>query len=367
MNETTGTLKIVDADAHVVECDRTWDYLEGSEQKYRPIPLESPEEDGMQLQFWLIDGKVKGFRFPSFSDEELERRSKQVGRKFADAKEARELGDVALRLDHMDETGVDVQVLHNTMFIVDVTERPAVEVALCGSWNRWLADIWAQAKGRLRWSCMVPTLSITDAIDQIQFSKEHGACAVLMRPVEGNRLLADPYFYPINEEASRLNMPIAVHIANGSAWLNDLYNHPIGVAGTLHRFRIPTVAAFNDVLLSEIPQVFPDLRWGFIEASSQWLPWVIHEAKKRYRTLEREWPENVMKKHGMFVTCENSDDLPYVVEEAGEDCLVIGTDYGHTDTSSDIDAIKVFSERDDLTTSVKQKILSDNSCRLYGL
>jgi hypothetical protein len=40
----------------------------------------------------------------------------------------------------------------------------------------------------------------------------------------------------------------------------------------------------------------------------------------------------------MFVTCENSDDLPYVVREGGEDCLVIGTDYGHTDTSSDLDA-----------------------------
>ena len=42
----------------------------------------------------------------------------------------------------------------------------------------------------------------------------------------------------------------------------------------------------------------------------------------------------------MFVTCENTDDLPYIVQQAGEDCLVIGTDYGHTDISSDVDAIK---------------------------
>ena len=358
---------IIDADAHVVESARTWEFMDPSEKQYRPIPIETREEAGMKLQFWVIDGKVKGFRFPAFSATELEKRSRQAGRKFADAQESRELGNVELRLEHMDNTGVEIQVLHNTMFIESVTDRAAVEVALCKSWNRWLADIWRQAKGRLRWSCMAPTLSMPDALDQIRFAKENGACAVLMRPVEGNRLLADTYFYPIYDEASRLDMAIAVHIANGNPWLCDLYRHQISVASTLHRFRVPTVAAFNDVLLSEIPQVFPKLRWGFIEASSQWLPWVLLEAKKRFKALGRPWPDNFVKEYRMYVTCENSDDLPYIVGQAGENCLVIGTDYGHTDISSDVDAIKIFQARTDLAPDVKQKILSDNARALYGL
>jgi uncharacterized protein len=358
---------VIDADAHVVESAHTWDYMEASEKQYRPIPLETREDAGVKLQFWVIDGKVRGFRFPAFSPAELERRSKQVGRTFADNQQARELGNVDLRLEHMDNSGVDIQVLHNTMFIEPATDRAAVEVALCKSWNRWLADIWRQGNGRLRWSCMAPTLSMTDALDQIRFAKQNGACAVLMRPIEGNRLLADPYFYPIYDEASRLDMPIAIHIANGNAWLNDLYRHPVGIAATFHKFRIPTVAAFNDLLLSEIHEVFPRLRFGFIEASAQWVPWVLHEARNRFRTLGRDWPENVMREYGMFVTCENSDDLPYILQQAGEDCLVIGTDYGHTDTSSDVDAIKVFRSRTDVTPEAKRKILSDNSRALYGL
>ena len=362
-----GKSLIVDADAHVVECDRTWDYLDPSERQYRPVPLASPEESGTTLQFWLVDGKVRGFRFPAFSEAELERRQRRVGRRFAEADESRELGNVGLRLEHMDDTGVDVQVLHNTMFIEQVTERPPVEVALCGSWNRWLADIWSQSEGRLRWSCMAPTLSMSDALDQIRFGKEHGACAVLMRPFEGNRLLVDPYFYPIYEEASRLDMAIAIHIANGSAWFSSLCHHPVTVAANFHSFRIPTVGAFSDLLLSEVPEVFPKLRWGFIEASSQWLPWMLHEVRNRYRALEREWPDNPMEAFRMFVTCENTDDLAYVVQESGEDGLVIGTDYGHTDTSSDVDAIKIFRKRTDLSEDVKHKILSDNARRLYGL
>ncbi|MGH7769714.1 MAG: amidohydrolase family protein [Candidatus Binatia bacterium] len=365
--ETALKTSVIDADAHVVESDRTWDFMDPSDKQYRPQPLESREESGMKLQYWLIDGKVRGFRFPAFTPAELEKRAQQVGRKFADMAESREMGNVGLRLEHMDQTGTDMQVLHNTMFIESATDRPAVEVALCKSWNRWLADIWRQGKGRLRWSCMAPTLSIPDALDQIRWARENGACAVLMRPVEGNRLLADPYFYPIYDEASRLDMPIAVHIANGNPALCDLYRHPVSVASTFHRFRVPTVAAFNDVLLSEIPIVFPNLRWGWIEASAQWLPWVLLEARKRFKTLGREWPENAAREYRMFVTCENSDDLPYVVKEAGQDCLVIGTDYGHTDISSDVDAIKIFRARNDLDDAVKKKILSDNSRALYGL
>ena len=358
---------VIDADAHVVECARTWDFMDKSEQQHRPVPLETREEAGVRQQFWVIDGKVRGFRFPAFSDDELEKRQQQVGRRFAEPQASRELGNVDLRLEYMDATNVDVQVLHNTIFIESCAERPAVDVALCKSWNRWLGDIWKQSDNRLRWSCMPPLLSMPDALDQIRWSKENGAVAVCLRPVEGNRLLADPYFYPVYEEAQRLDLAIAIHIANGNAWLSDLYNHPTRIASTLHRFRVPTVASFNDILLSEIHEQFPKLRFGFIEASAQWVPWVMHEAKNRFKTLGRPWPENLLKEYGMFVTCENSDDIPYIVREAGEDNLVIGTDYGHTDISSDVDAIRIFRERNDLTPAVKQKILSDNARALYAL
>ena len=70
---------------------------------------------------------------------------------------------------------------------------------------------------------------MTDALDQIRWSKENGAVAVCLRPVEGNRLLADSYFYPLYETAEKLDMAIAIHIANGSAWLNDLYRHPVPI------------------------------------------------------------------------------------------------------------------------------------------
>ncbi len=45
-------MKVVDADAHVVESARSWDYMDPSERKYRPVSLETREEAGIKLQFW---------------------------------------------------------------------------------------------------------------------------------------------------------------------------------------------------------------------------------------------------------------------------------------------------------------------------
>ena len=71
----------IDADAHVVESPHTWDYLTPSENKFRPM-LFKPEGD-TQRAHWVIDGKIRGlFRF-TFSKEDLERRSAEIGRDMA--------------------------------------------------------------------------------------------------------------------------------------------------------------------------------------------------------------------------------------------------------------------------------------------
>jgi len=39
---------------------------------------------------------------------------------------------------------------------------------------------------------------------------------------------------------------------------------------------------------------------------------------------------------------QTDDDFSYVISYAGEENLVIGTDYGHSDTSIELDAISRF-------------------------
>ena len=357
------SLPIVDADAHVIETERTWDYLEPSESKFRPRLYSTPADP--TRQYWVIDDKIAGFRFLTLSERELHDFAQRAGRNFETPQAARELDDVELRLKHMDELGIDIQVLHNTFWIERITTRPQAEVALCRSWNRWLADISKKSHGRLFYSCVVPAMSIDEAIEEVKFAKENGGAAVCMRPLEGDRHLSDPYFYPLYQLAADLDMSIAVHIANGNPENADLYR--LAPAGRFAQFRVPTVTACFDLIMSEVPTVFPKLRWGFIEASAQWVPWIYQEAAVRYRAAGRTFPENVFEAYNIFVTCQTNDDVPYIVRYAGENRLVIGTDYGHTDPSSAVTALNEFQRSEGIDSAVKEKILSHNAKALYGL
>ncbi len=69
----------------------------------------------------------------------------------------------------------------------------------------------------------------------------------------------------------------------------------------------------------------------------------------------------------MWVACEYDDHLPCITQYAGEDFLIIGTDYGHTDPCSNVQALKVFVDRPDLSDTVKRKIVRDNAKAFYGL
>ena len=181
----------------------------------------------------------------------------------------RDLADVSARLKHMDELGIDVQVLYPSIFLDQCTERPDTDVALCGAYNRWLADVWKQSEGRLRWMCTLPLLSMSDALDQLKFAQENGACGIFMRPLEGTRQITDPYFFGLYEQAQKIDFCIGLHQANGSAAAVDMMVNPDGCRDFFNQYRIFNVGALFRIMNAGIPKIFPKLRFGFIETAAQ--------------------------------------------------------------------------------------------------
>ncbi len=356
-------MSVIDADAHVVETERTWDFLDPGDQKYRPVLLKPNDES--KRAFWQVDGKVCGQTRPVITSRDLDELSNSLSRNVANIPAARDMEDVSVRLRHMDELGVDVQVLHTSIFIERVAIRAETEIAVCKGWNRWLADIWKQGQGRLLWSCVLPLMTLEAALEEIQFCKEHGACAVFLRCIEGDRLLYDPYFYPLYDRASLLNMAMIVHVAVANPEYLDLVGQYNGRAAGFWKFRLPAVGAAHSLLMSELPKRFPELRWGILEAGAQWIPHVIKDIQRRTGTQGKD--QHLLRDNRVYVACETIDDVPYVMDYSGEDNIVIGTDYGHTDPGTELDAITVLKQQGQVTDAVFKKIVDDNPRTLYGI
>ena len=352
-------MTVIDSDAHVIETERTWDFMLPSDSAYRPEIVTG--EDG--VDYWMIEGKNRGRARGPVAAKGI---ATSVDRGMEVDEGKRLMEDIPGRIAHMDELNIDVQVLYSTMYISRMCDKPETEVALSRGYNRWLADIWKEGQERLRWAVIPPLMSMEKALEELHFGKEHGACAVFMRGIEGDLLLSDPYLFPLYEEAQKLDLAIGVHAAAGSFERMDREHRSFG----LTTFKFPTVGAFSDLVLSRTPERFPDLRWTFVEVTSQWLPYVMNDISLRSRRLAgHAFPEGpeLLRENRLYVACQTIDDLGYVVDRVGDDNLIIGTDYGHRDTTAEIDALRKLRDDGKVGEATANKILSANPKRLYGL
>jgi uncharacterized protein len=354
----------IDSDAHVVETEHTWDFMERADQKYRPLIVRPRAEDGQE--YWFIDGKIRGLVRVVMTAQQLAEVSERTGRVMHTSRETREMENVPARLSHMDELGIDIQVLYPTIFIEQITDRPEWEIAICKGYNRWLADIYRQGQGRLRWICVLPLLDMGASLEELKFCKQHGACGVFMRGIEGSRLITDPYFYPLYEEMSRLSLAVGVHVGNGNPQVIDLVSQYNG-GGSFWKFRLPVIGAFHSVIMGGLPELFPDLRFHWAEAAAQWIPYVVKDLQRRWAAQGKRLPENPLKEFRQYVSCQTDDDVEYILKYAGEDNLTIGTDYGHNDQSTEIEALRNLKEKGEISPSQYQKITYDNPQALFAL
>jgi predicted TIM-barrel fold metal-dependent hydrolase len=104
-----------------------------------------------------------------------------------------------------------------------------------------------------------------------------------------------------------------------------------------------------------------------VECTASWLPYVVNDWKRRFRTFGKPVGEYPMRDYRMYVDLQSDDDIAYLVQQCGEDNLMIGTDYGHTDNSSEIEALRRLQERGDIEPRIINKILHDNPAAFYGL
>lgn len=354
-------MSVIDADTHVDESESTWERLQGTPfEKYMPLTVHLPPEAADQAGFrgrttrkWVVEDRLQNRAERDEVNHPLRVR--------------RELEDVAGRVAQMDEMGVDVQVIFPTFFIRYDTLNAEAEWALTTTYNRWLAEKCAPTNGRLQWAAVLPLLQPDAAVKELRWAKENGACGIFKRGFDLGRPITDPHFFPVYEEAARLDLPLCIHTG-----------HPPPEHEWDRGF--PIMAAFIDLVDAKIPERFPGLRFGFIEAGASWIPYAISQLGARRRAAERGTnatlpdiyalaPE-LFRENRAYITIDLIDDVESLLRFGTEDNLMIGTDYSHTDISANLSAlagVRQWAEEGRISEEQAEKILSHNPRAFYGL
>ena len=360
---------IIDADTHISEGEAMWAMMEKAMQPRRPIMLSVPEDTwyGNRNAFWLIDGEIypKPAGKGSFALVTPSAQKVQEGRKDS-TPATREMTDIPGRLADMDKLRTATQVVYPTLFLVYNTKDGELEVALCRAYNRFLAQACAQSSGRMKWVAVLPFQSMSEAVSEIRFAKENGAVGIFFRGIEGDYTLDNPYLFPVYEEAQKQNLSICVHTGCGVRAILEMFelsrNHTFG------HTRVMPLLAFRDIIANKIPEQFPELRFGFIEAAAGWVPFLIHIVRRLQKDKFRFGSSaELFRKYRLYVACEADEDISYLAKYTGDDHLLIGSDYPHSDPSREDQFVNAINVRDDMSPQLKRKILYDNPRAFYGM
>jgi uncharacterized protein len=345
-----------------------WDFLPKDFYARRPVMATLPNDTlyGRRNAVWIIDGNIfpkpagkGGFSLatPCQTDFGMARTDIEVA--------CREITNAPARVADMDRLGIDLQVVYPTLFLVYLTDDVSLEVALCQAYNRFLGQGFEHSGGRIHWVIVPPLRSIDETVKEMRWGKEHGAVGVFMKGIERDKTLDDPYFFPVYEEASKLDLPICIHTAAGCpAWTNVF---TIERNSSFPHIRLLPLVAFRDLVHNRIPEQFPKVRWGFIEAGASWVPYVFHNLQRQFKDDPSRYGPKLFDEYNFFVACEVGEDVGYLAKFIGEDHLIIGSDYGHTDPSTEPELVASLAGREELSPSTIDKVLGANPRALYGL
>ena len=140
--------------------------------------------------------------------------------------------------------------------------------------------------------------------------------------------------------------------------------------------------ACSNVITSGVLECFSKLRIAFLEAGSGWVPYWMHRMDEYNEVAPERWamissePSDYIKSGRVFFSCEPGDpDIPYFLENIGEQSMLFASDYLHFDAHfigeighdgtpypGTVNSLLV---RDDITTSARTKMMYDNPLAFY--
>jgi predicted TIM-barrel fold metal-dependent hydrolase len=221
--------------------------------------------------------------------------------------------------------------------------------------NRWQEDTWGFAyRDRIFATPVISMLDLDRAVEQAEWSIEHGARVVTLRPgPQQGRSPSDPYFDPFWARLDEARIRVAYHITECG------YNQDVSVLwgeaaepSAYEQSAWQWMNCYGDRAIMDTLSAlvydnlfgrFPNLRVISVEHGAEWLPYFLTRLDKM-RGMARNGPwrggqlaarPSVIFKEFVSVVPYPEDDIQAIVDRVGSGCLVMGSDYPHGEGLAD--------------------------------
>ncbi len=282
--------------------------------------------------------------------------------------------DTEVWLDALERGRLDVAVLFPTGSLgAGWLREPDFAAARMAAYNDWLFATYMQADSRFKGMALLPVQDPPQAARELRRAVEEMGMVGGMLP-EGPYLFGKPEFDVVYAEAQRLGAPLAIHGSGRLVGSYDefLFDNLAQIHSLGHAFL--QMKQFVSIVLSGVPEKFPELKLAFLEAGCGWTTYMLDRMDERYHLRGRvdapiltRAPSEYLADGNIFISCEAEERLlPETLRILGDDVIMYASDFPHWDAEFPGN-IQHLLARDDLTESQRAKVAGLNAKRLYNL
>jgi predicted TIM-barrel fold metal-dependent hydrolase len=290
----------------------------------------------------------------------------------------REDPDAEAWVRFQDEQGISLSVVYPTAGLaLGMVQLPEWASSLSQGYNDWLADRFTRVTPRVKGVALLAPQDPKAAAAELRRAvTELGFVGGVLPAATSNRLplFGSPVYDPIWEEATKLDVPIALHGGVSSNMGLDR----LASFAEVHCMEHPMsqMVHMTNMVFQGMFDRFPDVRVAFLEAGIGWVPYMMdrldEDAEKfgaRLPNPLKKRPSEYLRSGNVFFTAEVEErTLPYVLSLLRDDVILWASDFPHERERDEFSGdIPYFRARQDISAEVKRKILYDNAVRYYGL
>lgn len=275
----------------------------------------------------------------------------------------------------LDGASIDAAVVYPTAGLAHgLIQDGGWATALASAYNDWMFARYTSQDPRLHAVALLSPQDVDASVKELRRAvRDRRSVGGLLPAVTyDNAVFGKEKFWPLYEEAVRLDKPIVFHGAPQLGLGLECFDSHIEAHCLEHT--VPQFKQLVSVIFQGVLDVFPKLKLGFLEAGAGWLPYMADRMDYEYHARPgkakiRRRPSEYLAGDNVYIACEPEEpSLAYTVQRFGAERILYPTDFPHELAYDQyLEDLDEFKERADLPLEARRAILWENPRRFYGL